>query len=172
MSKSPPLLPTEALERVLRHARLNGTWVLAMGGTFALIGATGGEYVGVMAWLLVAGTGAMALHGATLLHEGEPRGTDWLVGGQLFCLALILSLCAWQLTHVDLAPLRAAVTDDMRSSFKQTGLTEDEFLLLTYRLSYGILALVALLYPGGMALYYHRRRAAVTAALMSEPESE
>ncbi len=86
--------------------------------------------------------------------------------------SLILSLCAWQLTHVDLAPLRAAVTDDMRSSFKQTGLTEDEFLLLTYRLSYGILALVALLYPGGMALYYHRRRAAVTAALMSEPESE
>jgi len=172
MTKSPPLLPTEALERVQRHARLNGTWVLAMGGTFALIGATGGELIGVLVWLLVAGTGAMALHGASLLQQGEPRGTGWLVGGQLFCVCFILSLCAWQLTHVDLAPLHAAVTDDMRGSFKQTGLTEDEFLLLTYRLSYGILALVALLYPGGMALYYQRRRAAVTAALTDEPEAE
>jgi hypothetical protein len=170
MPKAPPLLPEEALERVLRHARLNGMWVLVVGSTFALLGASGGELLGVLAWLLVAGTGAMALHGATLLHQGEPRGTDWLVGGQLFCLTFILALCAWQLTHADLTPLRVAVTDDMRASLKQTGLTEDEFLLLSYRLTYGLVALGAILYPGGLALYFHRRRDAVTTALTAESE--
>lgn len=165
MSAKPPLLPSETLERVLGHARLNGAWVLIVGSTFGLIGAAGGEVLGALAWLLVAGTGAMALHGVTLLNHREPRGTNWLVGGQLFCMAFILALCGWQLTHVDLAPLRVAVTADMRTSLAQTGLTEEEFLLLSYRLTYAIVALIAILYPGSMALYYHRRREAVAAAV-------
>jgi len=164
MSSAPPLLPDETLARVLNRARLNGTWVMVMGSTFGLIGAAGGEVPSALAWLLVAGTGAMALHGATLLNEGESRGLNWLVGGQLFCMAFILALCAWQLTHVDLTPLRAAVTADIRASLKETGLTEEEFLLLSYRLTYGIAALIAILYPGTMALYYHRRRAAIDSA--------
>jgi len=165
MTKTPPLLPDEALERVLRMARLNGTWVLVVGSFFALLGAAAGDVIGALAWLLVSGTGAIALHGGTLLQEGEPRGIRWLVGSQLFCLGFVLILCTWQLTHVDVTPLRAAVTTEMRASLAQTGLAEDEFLLLTYRLTYGLVAVGALLYPGGMALYYHRRRHAVRAAL-------
>ena len=34
----------------------------------------------------------------------------------------------------------------------------------------GLVALLALAYPGGLALYYHRRRAAVTAALNAESD--
>jgi len=165
MSSSPPLLPFETLVRVLRHARRNGTWLLVIGSVFGLLGAAAGEVPGALAWLLVAGTGALTLHGATLLAGGEPRGLRWLVGGQLFCMAFLLALCAWQFTHVDLTPLRAAVTADLRASLAQTGLTEDEFLLLSYRLTYAVVALIALLYPGGMALYYHRRRDAVVEAM-------
>ncbi len=168
MASSPPLLPDEALPRVLRHARLNGTWVLLVASTFALVGALGGEPIPVIAWLLVAGTGAMALHGAGLLAGGEVRGINWLVGGQLFCMAFLLALCAWQLTHVDLTPLRAAVTADIRESYTKAGLTEDEFLLMSYRLTFGFVALVALVYPGSMALYFHRRRHAVEAAVDSD----
>jgi hypothetical protein len=168
MAKAPPLLPDETLHRVLRRARANGTGVLTVGSIFALIAASGGEVIPVMAWLLVAGTGAMALHGATLLNGGEPRGLHWLVGGQLFCMAFILSLCAWQLVHVDLSPLRDSLTGDLRSSIRQMGLTENEFLLLSYRLTYGFIALVTLLYQGSMAWFYHRRRRAVALALEAE----
>ena len=164
----PPLLPSETLERVLRRAQFDGTGVLAVGSFFALMGAAAGDVVGVMAWLLIAGTGAMALHGATLLREAEPRGVHWLVGGQVFCMTVILSLCAWQLTHADIEPLRAAVTSEMRSSIAQTGLTEEQFLLLTYRFTYGVIATGTLLYQGGMALYYRRRRRAVTAAVAAD----
>ncbi len=170
MTSPPPLRPEEALARVLRQARLHGTWMLVVGGSFALVGAAGGEQLGALAWLLIAGTGALALHGGALLGAGEARGLTWLVGGQLLCLGFLLALCAWQLTHVDLAPLHAAVTSELRTSLAQTGMTEDEFLLLSYRLTYGLVALLALAYPGGLALYYHRRRAAVTAALNAESD--
>lgn len=135
---------------------------------FALLGATAGEVGSVLSWLLVAGTGALTLHGASLLWRGHERGLNWLVGGQLFCMAFILSLCAWQLSHMDLEPLRANVTDKMRESFKQTDLTEDGFLRLSYWMTYGFFAVFTILYQGGMALFYHRRRAAVTAALQAD----
>lgn len=168
MSDLPPLLPHETLARVVGQARLNGTWVMVIGSTFGLIGAAGGEVFGCLTWLLVAGTGAMALHGGSLLHDGESRGLNWLVGGQAFCMAFLLALCGWQLTHVDLTPLRAALTPDLRASLDQTGLSEQEFLLLSYRVTYAFVALVAVGYPGTMALYYHRRRPAIAAALEAE----
>jgi hypothetical protein len=162
--KTPPLRSDETLERVLRHARSNGMGVLIVGSTFALLGATAKEIVPVMSWLLVAGTGAMTLHGASLLAHGRTRGLNWLVGSQLFCMAFILALCGWQLTHVDLSPLRAAMDAKMQESVKETGLSNDEFLLISYRLTYAFIALVTVLYQGGMALYYLRRRDAVFAA--------
>ena len=168
MSKTPPLLADETLERVLRHGRANGAAVLVVGTVFALLGAAAGAVPPVMAWLLVAGTGAMALHGATLLKHGDARGLNWLISSQTVCLAFILSYCAWQLAHVDLSSLRAALTDDMRASVKETGLTEDEFLLLSYRLTYVLVAFMALIYQGTKAAYYLRRREAVIAALGSE----
>jgi len=61
------------------------------------------------------------------------------------------------------------LTDEkMRASIAETQMSEDEFLLLSYRLGYGIVALVAILYPGGMALFYYRRRLAVAEALREE----
>lgn len=162
------MLPHETLDRVVGQARLNGTWVMVFGSTFGLLGAAGGEVFGCLTWLVVAGTGAMALHGGSLLNDGEARGLNWLVGGQVLCVAFLLTLCGWQLTHVDLTPLRAALTPDIRESLAQTGLSEQEFLLLSYRVTYAFVALVALCYPGAMALYYHRRRGAIAAALEVE----
>jgi hypothetical protein len=167
----PPLLPDETLERVLRHARANGTGVMMVASMFALLGAVGGEVAHVLAWLLVAGTGAMALHGATLIRHGESRGVNWLISGQVICMLFILSLCGWQLTHIDLAPLREAMSSEIQNSVKQTGLTEDQFLLISYRLTYAIIALATILYQGSMAVYYARRREAVKQEL-SQPVEE
>lgn len=163
--KAPPLLPAETLERVLRHARLNGSWVLIVATFFGLLGAVNAEVKPMVGWLLIAGTGAMALHGFLLLNAGNPRGTGWLVGAEVSCMLLLLGICAWQLTHIDLGELRPLVTPELRESFRQLGMQEDEGLLASYYLSYAFLAVLALAYPGGLALYFHRRRAAVTAAL-------
>ena len=168
MPANPPLLSAETLDRVVRHARLNGMWVLVAATFLALLSAAGGEATKVVVWLLVAGTCAMALHGSGLLNQGYARGMNWLISAQLFCLACILAYCGWQLRHVDLTPLREAMTAEMRTSVKQTGLTDEEFLLLSYRLTYALVAFIATLYLGCMALYYQRRRNVVIAALTEE----
>ncbi|MDB6126409.1 MAG: hypothetical protein JWM35_305 [Verrucomicrobia bacterium] len=168
MPALPPLLSAETLDRVVRHARINGMWVLVGSTTLALLSAAGGEVPKVAVWLLAAGTGAMALHGGALLNQGYSRGINWLVSAQLFCLAFILAYCGWQLRHADLAPLREAMTAEMRASVKQTGLTDEEFLLLSYRLTYALFAFIATLYLGCMTLYYQRRRSVVIAALTEE----
>ena len=92
--KAPPLLPEETLIRVLRVARLDGLSVLVISGVFALVSALAGDGLGAVVGLLVAGAGAVELHGATLLEHGEPRGIDWLTGSQGFLLATIALYCA------------------------------------------------------------------------------
>jgi hypothetical protein len=161
----PPLLPTETLRRVLRLARVDGLGVLVIAGFFALVSAAAGDYFGAVVGLLVAGAGAVELHGAALLRVGEPRGMSWLVGSQLYLMCAVIAYCGLRLWHVDLTPLRAAVTEEMKESLDLAGYTVDQFLTMVYKLTYTCVAVVTFFYQGGMALYYGRRRAAVTKAL-------
>ena len=169
--KQPPLLPAETLARVVRLARLDGLGVLVIAGVFALLAAYAGDRTSARIGLLVSGAGAAELHGVQLLTAAAARGVRWLVASQLFLLVVVLAYCALRLTHVDLAPLHAAVTDEMRANLTQAGLSEDEFLTLTYRLTYGAVAVATFFYQGGMAVYYWRRQAAVAQALSSEGET-
>ena len=120
--------------------------------------------------MIKAGAGAIELHGVTLLKHADSSGMRWLIGSQLFLMASILGYCGLRLAQPDLAPLRAAITPDLKAQLDVLGLTVDEFLGKFYRLVYQAVALVTLLYQGGMALYYLRKRAAVAAALdLTEP---
>lgn len=166
--KAPPLLPEETLHRVLRVARLDGISVLVIAGVFALISALASDAVGAVVGLLVAGAGAVELHGATLLEHSEPRGMKWLVSSQLFLLATVIGYCALRLLHPAIEPLRAAVTDDMKTQLEAAGWTQDEFLRVIYNTTYFAVAVVTTFYQGGMALYYFRRREAVARALVAE----
>lgn len=166
--KAPPLLPEEVLARVLRLARFDGLSVVVFAGSLALLAAVMGDRVGAVVGLLVAGAGAIELHGASLLSHGDKRGVDWLVRSQLLLLTAILAYCVLRLTHPDLSPLHRAVTDDMKEQLDLIGWSVDEFLRLVYKLTYGCVAFVTVLYQGGMALYYWNRRAAVAAALAPE----
>lgn len=171
MAKLPPLLPTETLARVLRTARVNGTSVLVIAGTLALLSAAARDVFGTGVGLLVAAAGAIELHGAGLVRQGQPRGTSWLVTSQLYLLLVVLAYVAWRITHYDEAFMRTLVTMDMEKRLSEAGLTVDDFMPMlrkAYVFAYAVIAVATFIYQGGMALYYNRRRGAVDAALREE----
>ncbi|MDO8543727.1 MAG: hypothetical protein Q7S40_25070 [Opitutaceae bacterium] len=166
--RQPPLLPEETLTRVYRLARVDGTGVLAVAGFFACVSAAGGDFLGAIVGLLVAGAGAIELHGAALLRQGEERGITWLVGSQFFLLTTILSYCGMRLLYLEIPPIPDELRPMIEMSAAQAGLGVTEYLKLVYRLGLWMVALVSLLYQGGMMLYYLRRRDAISRALHEE----
>lgn len=166
MAKTPPLLPAEVLRRVLRIAQLEGTSVLALAGLGAVLSAGAGDYLGAAIGVIIAGAGVFELHGATLLRAGWPNGINWLIGSQLYLLVSILCYCMLRLSHLELPP----IPDDLRPMFElsaeQLGMTVQEYMTLCYRTFFMLVALLTLIYQSAMAFYYHRRRIAVTTALL------
>ena len=174
--QQPPLLPEAALHRVIVIARRNGLSVVLIASIAALLEAAQGHAATAVAAVLAAGTGAMEMHGATLLRHGVKRGMSWLVRAELLLLAVIWVYCAVRLLHPDLTQVRAEFHASLElplmrqrwEEAKQLGLTEETYLNAVYQLTYVALALVTLIYQGGMTLYYLRRYATVEAALESE----
>ena len=161
----PPLLPEETLQRVLRLARADGLGVLIVATFFALTSAAIGDFAGAVVWLLVAGAGAGELHGGVLLREAETRGLNWIVASQFLLLLVVAVHCALRLSHYDPAVMHEALTPEMKATLVQAELKEEDFLRLVYHTTYTAIAGVTLLYKGGLALYFHRRRQAVAAAM-------
>jgi hypothetical protein len=161
----PPLLPDETLSRVLRLARSDGLGVLIVATFFALTSAAIGDFTGAVVWLLVAGAGAGELHGGVLLREAEARGLNWIVASQFLLLFVVAVHCALRLTHYDANLMHDALTPEMKATLAEASMKEDDFLRLVYNTTYTAIAGAALLYKGGLALYFHRRRPAVAAAL-------
>jgi hypothetical protein len=153
---------------MLRVARFDGASILVIAGAFALGSATLGDGVGTAISLMVAGAGAIELHGAGLLRHGEERGLRWLVSSQIFLMFVMLGYVALKLRNIDTAPMKPLLTDDMRQAIAQAGLTIDEFLHATYVFGYAAIGVLTVLYQGTMAIYYARRQTAVAAALRGD----
>jgi hypothetical protein len=166
--QQPPLLPEEILHRVLRLARMEGISVLMIAGFLALASAAASDYVGAIIGLLVAGAGAIELHGEGLLRGGYPRGVNWLVASQLYLMTVVIGYCGMQLAHPVLAPVPAALKPLIETSAEQLQMTTQEYLLMLHRLTFRLLALLTFLYQGAMAIYYYRRREAIERALGKE----
>ena len=173
---TPPLLVHDTLLRVLRVARFDGLSVLMVAGLFALLAAGAGDVRGALIGITVALAGALELHGTAMLQHGDARGISWLVGSQTFLLLTLLSYCAWQLTHLELEPLRLAFQSSLRiplmkqlwAANQELGVTEETFLRQIHTTTYVCLAMATLIYQGGMTVYYLRRREAVMRALADE----
>lgn len=167
---TPPPLPSEILRRVLRVARFDGTCVLWVAGTCALISASFRDVTGAVVGLLVAGAGAIELHGVGLLHAREERGMRWLVSSQFCVMASILGYAALRLSSPDIETLRKAVAPEVAEQIRLAGMTVDQFLYGMVHFVYFAVVVATILCQGGVALYYLRRVAAVTAALHEEDE--
>ena len=166
--QQPPLLPEEAFARVLRLAKFDGTGALALGTIFALLSASAGHFPFAAIGLLAAGAGAVELHGAALLRQGESRGMNWLVASQPFLLAVILAYCAVRLWLVETPPLPEQLQALIAAGAAQWHLSVEDYVRLLNRLTYGILAIASVFFQGGMMVYYLRRRRSVEKALAEE----
>ena len=144
---------------------MNGASVLAISGLFALVSAGGRDLSGAVVGLMVAACGAVELHGAGLLRNGRENGMRWLVASQVALAVVIMAYVAIRIRTPDIGAMREVLTDDQRNVIRQTGLTEDQFLLAAYRFGYWAVAGLTLAYQGAMAIYYARRRGPVAAAL-------
>lgn len=167
----PPLLPATVLARLLRLAKLDGAVVLALAGAFTLVSASAGNQVEMLIGLLIAGAGAFELHGAGLLQGGEIRGLRWLVVSQLYLLVTVLLYVGLRLVSFDSALINLIMTDTLRQRYLDAGLTSeqiDQVVQWSYHLTYAIVGVLTIVYQGGMAIYYYRRRTAVAAALAEE----
>lgn len=163
--QQPPLLPEETLARVLRAARFNGMSVMVVSGIFALISAVAKDPVGAVAGLVVAGAGAMEVHGGSVLDHGYVRGMRWLVWSQLLCLGAILAYCGVRYAMGTTPPLPEELRPAITADAEQLGMTAEELILRSYRLGLFLVATLSLIYQGGMAIYYLRRQAPVAQAL-------
>jgi hypothetical protein len=173
LPKQPPLLPAECLRRVLRMARLDGTMVLVLSGAFALLAASAHDSVGAGFGLVIAAAGAMELHGAGMLGNREEKGTKWLVGSQIFLLICILGYAYFRLHESSVDEMKSMIkgvytsdqVDELRNAARESGLTPNEALRLFNSVVWGAIGIATVIYQGGMAIYYRRRAAAVSAAL-------
>ncbi len=168
MTRIPPLLPQEVLARVLRVARVNGMGIMMVAAFCAVVSAMSHDFVGAAAGLIIAGAGAMELHGGTLLQHYEPRGINWLINSELVALLGILAYCAVRLTHPQLPPIPDEMKQVIALDAQQLGMTSEQFVLMSYRLGLELFAVLSGCYQGGVAFYYARRRRAVITAVETE----
>lgn len=167
----PPILPSETLRRVQRVARFDGMSVLVVAGGFALLSAASRDVSGAVIGLMIAGAGAIELHGVGLLRAGH-NGMKWLVSSQLYLMGTILAYAGFRILRPDVAWMLPYVTGEAAAPIlqaaQQEGLTVEQLLIGAMSMFYVIVALVTLVYQGGMTLYYVRRRRAVEAALLED----
>jgi hypothetical protein len=161
----PPLLPEEALMRVVRTSRLNGLSVVLAAAVFALLSATHGDFQGAIVGLVVAGAGAMEVHGGTLLAHRDRRGMGWLINSQLVCLGGILVYCTVWLKHPVIPPLPEWAEQVIATDARQLGVSVERLTSQLYVSSIVLLAVLSTIYQGSMAIYYARRKRTVWRAL-------
>jgi len=156
----------------MRFARFNGISELVVAGVFGLICAASKDVPGAAIGVLVAGAGALELHGVGLLSQGDKRGVSWLIGSQLYLLVIVLAYVGYRTQHLDLESVRMVLSSEQRETIAAAGLDENKFLRIVANISNAIFGVITFLYQGGMALYYHRRRAPIEAALEMDQADE
>jgi hypothetical protein len=173
MTNSVEPSPEEKIyRRVLFVAGFDGWSVVAVAGLGTLLSVLFGSLNGILIGLLLIGAGAMELHGRRLLRRRDAGGMRWLVRAQLFLLSVILVYCASRLGSFDAETAMGNMTPDMEAALTEAGLNKADIVPLvhmTFVATYSILAIISLLFQGGLSLYYRSRIGRVTAALTPPP---
>lgn len=169
MTNSAAPSPEEKVyRRVLFIAAFDGWSVIGVAGLGTLLTLVFGNLSGVLVGLLIGGAGVMELKGRRLLLQRDAGGMRWLVRAQLFLLGVILVYCATSLGSFDAETAMGNLTPDMDAALAESGVTKADLQPLvhaTFVATYAVLAVLSLIFQGGLAAYYRSRTARVTAFL-------
>jgi hypothetical protein len=153
--------PEQRLQRLLLLARIDALSLVIVAGPAAVVSLCGREWFGGAVGLGLALCGGLEWCGHKRLARRELSGLTWLVVAQLAGLALILLY----VRSLALAPqtdrLLALLPSFTREQLDLLCPDPEELhalLAAVQRLTASLLALVAILYQGGLALYYLRAR--------------
>lgn len=172
MTVPEPTPQAKALKRVLAISRFNGWSVVVIAGLGALLALVLGDLVGAFIGLLAAVAGWMEVRGHRMLRRRDPAGMTWLVRSQMFLLSVILVYCITRLGSFDADTAMGNLTPDMEAMLKEAGLARADILPMirtAFLATYLTVAVVSIIYQGGMALYYRGKTRLVTAALAELP---
>jgi hypothetical protein len=173
---SPPPLPNDkakVLSRVLRLAGLEGKSVIFLAGCSVMLAAIGRDWPVMLVSGVAVWAGMITLQGTKRLGAGDARGgMDRLVRGELVLLAAILSYVGILFFRYATGGVNAIISDFTRTMLDAAGHwgpDDRREYAHNFKLFYGLLAALSVVFQGGLALYYHRRRAAVAEALALLP---
>ena len=172
MTVPEPTPQEKALKRVVAIARFNGWSVVVIAALGALLALLLGDFVGTFIGLLATIAGWMEVRGQQMLRRRDPAGMRWLVRSQMFLLSVILVYCITRLGSFDADTAMANLTPDMEAMLKEAGLARGDILPMVrtaFLATYLSVAVVSIIYQGGMALYYRSKTRLVTAALTVPP---
>ncbi|MSU47043.1 MAG: hypothetical protein EXS42_07970 [Lacunisphaera sp.] len=183
MTNSAPTPQEKALKRVLTISGLDGWSVTVIAVLSLLLTLVFGELLGLGISLLVLAAGVMELRGRSALKRRDPDGMKLLVRAQLFLLGVILAYCASRPGSFDALYLKEQLIPEMRQNLllfginfddvlREVDLTADEIVPLVrmmFLVIYGTVALVSLIYQGGLALYYRSKARFVIEAMSTSP---
>lgn len=170
MSEPPPSSQDPVLRRVLKISRINGWSVTIVAGVCTLIALLLGDLVSTAVGLLVTVGGVMEVYGRRRLLRGNASAMRWLVRAQLIVLGTIWAYAAARLASFDEELARQMATPGIQTMLTELDVTLDEIMPLVrtaFYALYGGLIAATLLYQGGLAVYYHRRRGAVARAMQT-----
>ncbi len=175
--QAPPPLPPSPLRRLLAIAQVDGWSIVIVAGAGTLLSLWQTSWLAAAAGALAGLAGLGELRGRRDLLQGRPRGLRWLAGSQLFLLAVIWSYawCRWrffdpQTLWQELPALaRAEIDRQLTAAGLIPELDRPLLLQMMNSLVCLMLAIVSLVYQGGLALYYATRRRTVAEALLATP---
>jgi len=150
----PPAVAAPAV-RKLRMAKGDSLGLIIMGGLSVAIGASTFDWSTGVIGAFIGAFGVMELMGYRRFLARQPRAREYLVGSQLGVLFLILGYCVWKL-YGPVSPGSNSTLDAM----KELGADASEFGEMAAGIEHMVyfsVAVVSVLYQGGLALYYWRQ---------------
>ncbi|MCF7686823.1 MAG: hypothetical protein K9M98_09620 [Cephaloticoccus sp.] len=162
------LSPHDVRRRVLRISKMNGWSVAIIAGLGALISLLFGDPIGLGVGLLVMLGGITELRGHQRLLRHDINGIRLLVRAQLIVLGVVWVYAISRLGSFDADFALSNQTPEMRQILTEAGVDTAELITLirlVFYVLYSSVMAVTLIYQGGLALYYHRRTAAVQEAI-------
>jgi hypothetical protein len=179
MPQPAPTPSEKVLARVLLVSAIDGWSVVMAAALGTVLALAMGEFLVVLAGLLIAGAGLLELRGRHRLQQREAGGMALLVRAQLLLLGAIWAYAWYRWRFFDAAALwrqlpelaQAQVTTQLAIAGLDPEANRAELLKMMNLLVCALLAFLTFVFQGGLILYYVSRTAKVGEALATPPQS-